>query len=387
MSSKLKVRLVRIALALVLFLIGVSYLPYMFCCRQAADWYAGDLSRQKLLANGVAKWVEGDLGLDDFYTGSEQFNGEWLFGTYTMAAMGYGQTALQHPELRESNIALMEQCFDKLMSEQVRRFDCRMWGSDPIESLDNINAHHAAFLGYFNLALSLHRMLVNDSKYAALNDKITAALAKRIKASRFGLLQSYPQEMYAVDNCAVIGSIALHDRATSENSGIVIRSWINNFKWHCVDSDSGLLIQASDFRTGKAIDQPRGSGTILGLYLISFADYKFAGELYAAARKQLAENVFGFGAVREYPRNAKGGLGDIDSGPVVFGYGLSATGFMLGGARLYEDDSYYSRLFATVYAWGAPYEKDGKLNFVSGASLGDAIMFAVLTAPKGGLSK
>jgi len=119
--------------------------------------------------------------------------------------------------------------------------------------------------------------------------------------------------------------------------------------------------------------------------MISFADQDFAATLYSAMHSQLTRNIFGFGGVREYIAGTKGGDGDIDSGPVVFGFGLSATGFLISGARLCADQSYYSRLYATAYAWGAPYKKDGKLNFVTGASLGDAILFAMLTAPKGGL--
>jgi hypothetical protein len=119
--------------------------------------------------------------------------------------------------------------------------------------------------------------------------------------------------------------------------------------------------------------------------MISFADYDFAHQLFDAAKSNLAKTVFGFGGVREYAKGTKGGYGDIDSGPVVFGYGLSATGFMLGDTRLFEDRDYFRRLYATAYAWGAPYEGGGRLNFVTGASLGDAIMFAMLTAPKGGL--
>jgi hypothetical protein len=374
-------------LAAVLFIIGVSYLPYLICSRQADSWYAGELERQQALGSGVEKWVEKNLSLNDFHTGSAQFNGEWLFGTYTMAAMGYGQTAIEHPELRKKYTALMEQCFDKLLSDQVRLFDCAMWGNDPIESLESLKNHHAAYLGYFNLSLSLHRMLVKESKYAELNDRITAALIRRIKESRFGLLQSYPGEVYAVDNCAVIGSIALHARATGKDYGFSVSDWLSNFKRMCVDSDSGLLIQAANFNSGEPADLPRGSGTALGIYLVSFADYDFAKELYAAAKSELAKNICGFGGVREYTSGTSDGYGDIDSGPVVFGYGLSATGFMIGGARLCRDKAYYARLYATAYAWGAPYENDGKLNFVTGASLGDAILFAMLTAPKGGLKK
>ncbi len=334
-KSNIKHFLMKRLVVFLLFLVGVSYVPYLVCSRQSDEWYAGDITLQRSLANGVEKWIEKDLALGDFHTGSAQFNGEWLFGTYMMAAMGFGQSALEHPSLRETNLPLMEQCIDEILSEDVRVFDCLMWGNDPIETLDSNKEHHAAYLGYFNLVLSLHRLLDTNSKYAELNDQITAVLIKRIESSRFGLLQSYPNELYSVDNCAVIGSIGLHGKATGEDYTLFVSTWLDNFRRRCVDPNTGLLIQALDCNSCEASDLPRGSGTALGLYMLAYADHNFTTELYRAMRTHLTHNIFGFGGVREYTEGTKGKYGDIDSGPVVFGFGLSATGFLISGARLF----------------------------------------------------
>ncbi|MFC1499148.1 hypothetical protein ACFLS1_11870 [Verrucomicrobiota bacterium] len=379
-QNKLKQSLLRLCVSTMLFVAGVSYIPYLWCSRNADTWYNGDLDLQKKLARGVEKWVTEELAKKDFCTGSKQFDGEWLFGSYMMAGMGFGQTALEHPELREKHIELMSICIERMLSSEVRAFDKDAWGNDPIETLDSDTQHHAAYLGYLNLVLSMHRLLKPDSEYAELNDRITEALVKRVNNSRILLIQSYPYETYPVDNCCVIGSIGLHSRATGIDRKEILQKWATYCREKYIDPKTGLFYQCVDSVTGEPIDHPRGSGTALGLYALSFANMDLSQELYEAAKKHLAGTVFGFGGVREYPIHIKGESGDIDSGPIVSGYGLSATGFLISGARIHNDREYYKRLYSTAYACGAPFEKKGKLNFVTGGSLGDAILFAMLTA-------
>ena len=373
-------RLARGLVAAVLFAAGVSYLPYLWCSRGADRWFDGELALQARLGRGVEAWIERGLSRSDFKTGSRQFDGEWLFGSYLMAGLGFVQTAREHPELRERHIRLAETCIARLLTPEVRAFDAETWGGDAIDTLAG-DSHHAAYLGYLNLLLGAHRALVPDSRFAATNDAITAALARRLGRSRTHLLESYPGEVYPVDNCAVIASIALHARITGNpGSAEAGARGLHTLRRRCIDPATGLLYQATDPVTGAPADEGRGSGTALGLYFLSFADAALARDLYRAADRELARTVLGFGGVREYAASAKSQGRDIDSGPVLFGFGLSPTGFLIGGARIHGDRNRFSRLFATAYAWGAPFEKGDRLNFVTGASLGDAILFAMLTA-------
>ena len=123
------------------------------------------------------------------------------------------------------------------------------------------------------------------SDYTDLNDRITAALVRRLENCPILLLHSYPNEVYPVDNCAVIGSIGLYDQATGADHRALIAKWVQRCREKYVDAQSGLLYQCVDPRTGAPADLPRGSGTTLGLYFLSFADPKFAGDLYAAVRR------------------------------------------------------------------------------------------------------
>ena len=362
-----------------LFLIGISVIPYIICSRSGDDWYRGDIGLQTSLARGVEKWVTQDISRSNFSTGSKLFDGEWLFGTFMMAGMGFGQTALEHPELREQHVALMEECIEQILSERVKAFDRERWQDDPIESLDS-GSDHAAYLGYLNLMMSLHRLLKPESEYSELNDRITEALVRRVNESRTLLLQSYPYEVYPVDNCYVIASIALHAKATGIDRSALINKWVETCRARYIDPESGLLYQCVDARSGAPVDRARGSGTVLGLYALSFADMPLSRELFDAAKKTLAKTSFGFAGVREYPSGTGREHGDIDSGPIVAGYGLSATGFMIAGCRIHGDADYYRRLYATAHACGVPTRSDDRRTFLTGGSLGNAILFAMLTA-------
>ncbi|MGD9033791.1 MAG: hypothetical protein PVH02_14065 [Desulfobacteraceae bacterium] len=377
----LKRRAVVYAIGIAAFAAAIATIPSVWCGRNAAKWMSGELETQLRLARGVERLVLGnELSRERFRTGSHQFNGEWLFGTYLMAGLGFGQMALEHPELRERHAILMSQCIERLLSPEVRVFDAETWKEDPLQGLDGNNAH-GAYLGYLNLLLGMHRLASGEVKYASLNDRITAKLIRHLRASPILMIESYPGEVYPADNCFAIGSIGLHQRVTGRDHTDVLEPWIKRLRKHYVDPKTGLLIQSVSKHTGSVLDAPRGSGTAFGLFAVHYADPELARDLYRGIKRSLAGTCLGFGAVREYP-NGINGQGDIDSGPIMLGYGLSATGFTIAGARMMGDDRYFEHLFAMAHLFGAPINRGDRREYLSGGALGNAILFAMFTAPK-----
>ena len=377
-SSSLRMRLCRWAVRGLVFVLVTFWLPAWWCGRGANVWFEGEAQQQAAMLETIEHWVDMELSQDEFGTGSELFNGEWLFGTYMMAAMGAGQMAIEHPDRRKQCLVVMEKALDKLFAEQTRAFDRSQWGADAIETLDEPAEHHAAYLGYANLALSLHRLLEPETHYAELNDRITAALAARLDSSPLLLLETYPNETYPVDNCAVIGSIGMYDLATGADHNELLVRFEQKLRSDYVDSASGLMIQSVNSATGAAVDQPRGSGTTLGLYFLSFSHPKLSADLWRAMATKQKGQVLRFGMMREYPPGVMG-WGDVDSGPVILGYGVSPTGFALAGARMFEDENTFRSLFATTVLFGAPGNVGDRHGYVGGP-IGDTILFAMLTA-------
>ncbi len=369
----------RRGVAVVLFLTPVLFFPRWWCGRGAAASYQGRFEACDPLAREVAAWIERGIGKVDFNTGSRLFDAEWFFGSYQMAGLGLLQVVEMHPETAARYMPVVEECVERLLSEEVRRFDTMAWGEDALETLDG-DKGHAAYLGYMNLLLGYHRRLAGESRFSAINDSITAALVRRLKQSPAGMIDTYPEEAFPVDNAAVVGSIGAHASATGADHSDVIRGWVDNCRRRFVDVKSGLLYQAARARSGDPCDQPRASGTALAVYFLSFADEAFSRELFGALRRECATGVLGFGAVREYPATAKGGRGDIDSGPVVFGTSFSGTGFALAGCRIHGDRDLYTAIMRTATLVGTPVGGAGGRRFVCGGPLGDAIMLAMLTA-------
>jgi len=364
-------------LPLVVLAAALRWLPSAWCARQADALLADDPALQLALARGAERWATAELTAGDLMTGNERFDGEWLFGTSMMAGLGHAQLAATHPELREAQLRALEGAIERMLSPELRAFDRAAWGTDPLEDLGSPRAH-AAYLGYMGLVLSLHRWHVPASRFAALHDRIMAHLHHAVLESPIGLAQTYPGEVYPVDNAAIIGALALHQRTTGIDHRAVLDGWAARLP-ALRDAETGLLVQSVAPTSGRVVDGPRGSGTALAAWFLSFADAESSRSLYEAVRGHLRRDLLGFGAVREYPPGIDG-RGDIDSGPVVLGVSISATGFTLAGSRIHGDAETFASLWATAYLFGAPVDRDGTRSFALGGPLGDAMMFALLTA-------
>ncbi len=365
--------------------IGAGALAFLLALRATAAvlslpagaLYDGDRDAQVALARGVDRWTSGELDRGDFSTGSARFDGEWLFATRMMAVLGYAQTARRHPELRAAHATRIDHAIDALVSPAGRAFDREAWGHDPIDDLGGPRAH-VAYLGYLALALALARELDPETRHADLEARVVQHLVRRLEDSPLGLLETYPSEIYPIDNTSFFGALAVHDRVTGEDHGPLLRRLLTGLLRDYRDPHSGLLYQSVDPHDGAPLDGPRGSGTALAAYYLSFADLDASRALYEAIREQLYGATLGFGTVREYPPGVMG-FGDVDSGPVILGQGVSATGFTLALARIHGDREAYETIYATASLFGGPVEQGGT-HYALGGPIGDALLFALATA-------
>jgi len=351
---------------------AAALLPRLVSGQGSVGLWRGD-EAQVELARGVARRVASGVDPGSFHTGSARFDGEWAFGTFLMATLGLGQAVLAHPEQRELLVPAMQRSVEQLISPETNAFGTAAWGQSGLASLARGHGH--GYLGYANLALSMLRLVDESTPHAALGDELTEALARRLAAAPHGLFETYPGEAYPPDMAMVAGSIALHDCAVGRPERAFMPVWRAAFRRY-IDADSGLLYQAASARTGATIGPPRGSGTAVAAYATSFLDRTLSRQLFDGLQRQ-SLSVLGFGVMREYPPG-QAGAGDIDSGPVWLGVGVSATGFALAGARLHGDEALFSELYRTVDLFGVPLrEEEGAWHFMSGGPLGNAILLAM----------
>jgi hypothetical protein len=368
---RLSVRWAIAAVAFVAALYGLAW----WNGRDASAIYDGEPEAQRELARGVDRWVVAPLDRSDFPTGDSRFDGEWLFVTRMMAAIGYAQIAVEHPELKNEMRPRIERCLVALTDPRSRAFDREAWGHDALEDLGSDRAH-AAYLGYLALAIMVAERADPETRFAELGDRIVAHLSRLMAQSSIGLLQSYPGEIYPIDNTAFLGAWGLHARAHPDERAALRRTIAGLRRYR--HPRSGLLYQAADPDDGAPVDLPRGSGTALGAYFLSFADGEISRSLYDAMARELLRSHAGFGTTREY-LPGEGGWGDVDSGPVLMGQGLSATGFTLALARAHGDRDTFVRTYATASFFGGPIDDDGR-HYAMGGPIGDSLLFALCTA-------
>ena len=344
---------------------------------EAQRFLDDDLETERALADSVAEYVARAPTEEAFHTGSARFDGEWAFGAALMSIVGLAQVVEAHPELRDRYVPAMEQAAAHLMREETFAFGRSAFGEGPLEGMTHGQGH--AYMGYAALALGVLREVHPETRFAAVHDTLIASLARNLEASPNGVIETYPGEAYPCDISSVVAAIGLHARLTHQDRSALIAREAALFRARWVDPTSGYLVQSISPSTGEPRDVPRGSGTALGAFFWSFADVSLSRELDHALLSQGRAEFAGFGGIREYGEGHVG-LGDIDSGPVLFGVSVSATGFALSAARRAHDDEAFASLFRTAALFGVSVPHGEGARFVSGGPLGNAIMLAMLTA-------
>jgi hypothetical protein len=296
-----------------------------------------------------------------------------------MTVLGLGQVIDEFPDRRDRYLGAMRACAAAMQTDAALSFGTQAWGEEGLASLDTGHGH--AYLGYLALALGVLRQHDPDAPEVAIHDGLIEALYARVSASASLTIETYPGEAYPADMAAVIGAIGQHARVTGVDRSDFLSRWSANTRDRFVDPESGLLYQSVDPVTGEPSGEPRGSGTAIAVYFLSYADPELSARLYESLADECYREPLGlgFGGVREYPPGTSG-VGDVDSGPVVFGFGTSATGFSLAGARMNGDQRAYRGVFRTAFLLGVPVRHAGRWRYLTGGALGNAIMLAMLTA-------
>ncbi|MFO0665034.1 MAG: hypothetical protein U0174_13860 [Polyangiaceae bacterium] len=352
------------------------------CGRDANGWFRGDPTLQDELAESLVAFEATDdesrrAGASD--KSHDRFKGEWALVTHQMVALGLAQICLARPDERTHFVPVMTRAAIKSFLPEMRDFGTRAWhGEDALASLDSSHGH--AYLSYPALAVGMARLLDPDfpKEVASRHDALIRAYERRLLGSKTGLIETYPGEAYPTDVAAVAGAIAVHGRATGVDHTKVLQHWASNVRRVQIDPRSGLVFQRMDAASGKPHDAPRGSGTGLAAYFAGFADRSVA---QALAKGLFAHEASwsGFGAIREYAAGYTG-HGDIDSGPVVLGVSVSATGFALAPARAWGKHDKFVRIYRTTDLFGMPNSVGGRRTFSSGGPIGNALLLAFLTS-------
>jgi hypothetical protein len=357
-------------------LASIALLPRAVAGRRANDWYEGDVATQDALARYVSRVVLQQKDLHFYRTASSRFDGQSAIAIYQMALLGLGQVALEHPEKRDTYLPAMRVAANHLVNPDTLGYAASVYGRHGVNGMAPSAGH--AYLGYVNLGLGMLRLLEPNMEHASLHDRLTSELSKRLFSSPTGLIETYPKETWPPDVAAVAGSIGLHARATGRDVKARMDPWAERFA-RCSIHESGYLVQRVRSGSCAPKDAPRGSGTAVSSYFLSFAHAELSRRLYLGLARHGRRSLLGFGGLREY---APGyfGKGDTNAGPVLLGVSVGATGFGIAAARAHRDRALFTELYRTADLFGVPVKRNGERPFAVGGALGNALLLAMLTA-------
>ncbi len=304
---------------------------------------------------------------------------ELAIATLSMTSVALTNLSFRDPANVAGNRAALKVMLSRMLSDEIRRYDVLWWGEDAIDSLAG-DKGHAGYLGHLNLVLGCYFLLGgDDASFRDLQERVSAALARRLERSGSYHAESFPGWVYTADNVVVILSLRLHDMTAEPLYAGLIARWLDFSRKNLVDPGNGMLryhVSAS----GHAAGTSRGVLQAWNSMWLPLIDAQFALDQYERmGRTLVAHSAFGnFAAIREYPAGRDGPT-DLVSGPLIFGLSPTATGFGMGGAAHWNDQAGLAGLLRTAEMAGFTWSFGGRRRYLFAPLLGDAIILAART--------
>jgi hypothetical protein len=206
-------------------------------------------------------------------------------------------------------------------------------------------------------ALTSYQKLSGDAKYEDLLRRQVESLAKELDESPYGLHDDYPGQCYPVDIVPALAAIRRADPVLGTDHAEFVARAIRGFQDSRLDQHTGLPAYVVDSKTGHARDSARGVGLSFMLIWASELWPETARDWYGKYEEQFWQQGTWLAGFREYPRDVKLGwltMNDVDAGPVVGGYGVAASAFGIGAARVMGHADQARRLAAEGLAMSWP---------------------------------
>jgi hypothetical protein len=260
-------------------------------------------------------------------------NPEWGLFTLSFSSYGLANLAAQQPDLRAEAAATIGRAIAVALTPPLRQpFDDALPNKYLAPSLPS----SVLYLGHLNLMLGCHRQLMPNSPYRHLHDSLSAALAARYQQEPAGNLASYLHLRWLPDNTVALASLALHSQLTGSPYAVAGRRWVATAKTQWLDPETGLLTSQVDAQ-GRPTEPPRGSMLGWSIWFIARFDSAFARQQYQRYQAAHSTNLGALRLYREQAGDYRTGAGDVDSGPLILGYGIPATAFAFADAVALRD--------------------------------------------------
>jgi hypothetical protein len=279
---------------------------------------------------------------------------EGYFFSHVIYGYSWVNVGLQHESLRQKAIAEVEWTLKRLDSDQGRR-PFRFQTQVP-NGIFYLGWSNRLLGGLLKLQLKSQPKLQSpDARSAANQERFHAQSALLAQAyDRQFMLEAYPGMTWPCDQTVALSSLALHDELFGTNYQPIIQRWVAHAKQH-LDPKTQLIPHKIDAETGAIEIAGRSSSQVYLLPFLLELDPEFARQQYQQFRQQFIVPTWGFLPVREYPIGVDG-RGDVDTGPLIFGFSATSTITSLSTARAFRDRELFDSTLITTETLGLPWQ-------------------------------
>lgn len=229
-------------------------------------------------------------------------------------------------ETRERILIGAEQAAKIIVDPATANWVKIYWGND------YLTKENVFYLMLMIMGLSSYQKVTGKNTYREILAQQTNSLADELLAAPHHLLDDYPGECWPNDVVWSVAAIRRADKILGTDHSLLAKKLMfvldNN-----AFSENGLPLFKTDSRNLACCELPRGSGNSGILTFAPELDVDIARKWYNNYEKHFLMNndfVVGF---REFPFNNIDSYSDVDSGPVIFGFGSVASLFGIGAAK------------------------------------------------------
>ncbi len=348
-------RIILFSLPIVVLLVGIIYVNIRIDYPPQVETIGCNLINDDLLKElkGLKQALQADADIDMQKVYPEGY--VFINALYGLAWCNFLTNKNKQDTYFNEGHVEIQQSWDKINSEFGRSsFD------------ENLPLPYGAFYTGWSTYLLGKKLGIEQAKDRKLNEVnlfqqqcelINSSISKNIFPS------SYPGGAWPADPVICIAALSLHDRLFEAKYRSAIKAWLAKVKTKL--DGHGLIPHSVNHLNNEPTETARGSSQSLMLIFFKDIDAKFARGQFKLYTANFLDKKLGLTGIREYPKDDYG-IGDIDSGPVIFGLGAAATIVGMQTLYLYEEQRATSEIHSMIETFGFPYQNDESKTYLFG---------------------
>lgn len=236
--------------------------------------------------------------------------------TYGLSWCGFAKSIPDSSALYREAMHEINRAYNEIDSEKAR-----IIFQDPMAIPNG-----AFYSGWRNYLLAQKLSLIKPSKRDSAEIRLFESqcdlIANGLFADGTPFPESYAGMAWPADGASAVAALAIHDKILTPRYQKTIETWVRKVK-NGLDPN-GLIPHEWDPLKNEIAGHARGSSQSLILIFLHDIDSAFGRQQFEIYKQKFLAYRWGLPGIREYPETIQGGE-DVDSGPIVFGIGGSAS--------------------------------------------------------------